>query len=244
MEELGQFFAGKLYERGDISDVDPYLDHHVEELVFKAGIACDSVEELVKKVVRLEFEAFDKVQNEGGRASCQNNWPTFSIMRKSQYLTWTREMLMQYFYDFNREYRLGHNLITEKYGRMMESTAPEKYAEFKDQFPEISAEKKAVIEQIVRIQMEMVEALALEYPGVVKNARSLHTYEDNPEDTSYETYLRGEISVYSDKMLQLYGRYVAGAAQRGENLAHRIMENTAKLYGYRDLEEFEKSAGE
>lgn len=239
VEELGQFFAGKLYEKSDISDVDPYLDHHVEELLFKAGIARDSVEELVKKVVRLEFEAFDKVKNEGGRAYCQNDWPTFSIMRKSQYLTWDREMLMQYYYDFNREYRIGHNLITEKYGRMMESTAPEKYAEFRDQLPELSEEKKAVIEQIVRIQMDMVEALSQEYPGVVGNARSLHTYEDNPEDTSYETYLRGEISVYSDKMLQLYGRYVASAARRGENLAHQIMENTAKLYGYRDLDEFE-----
>lgn len=239
IERLGQLFAMKLYESGVISDVDPYLEHHTEELVFKAGIAGCSDAELVEKIVRLEFEAFDKVKNEGGRASCQNNWPTFSIMRKSQYLTWNREMLVQYLYDFDREYRRGHNLITEKYGRMMESTSPERYEEIKDNFPELSEEKKAVIEQIVQIQMGMAEELSGTHPGVIRNARLLHTYEDNPEDTSYETYLRGEISTYSDKMLQLYGKYVAKAAADGENIAHRTMENTAKLYGYRNLEEFE-----
>ena len=34
-------------------------------------------QELVEKIVKAEWEAFDKVQNEGGRASCQNDWNTF-----------------------------------------------------------------------------------------------------------------------------------------------------------------------
>lgn len=239
VEELGVFFAGKLYERSDISDMDAYLDHHTEELVFKASVACLSDGELVDRVVKLEFEAFDKVKNEGGRAYCQNDWPTFSVMRKSQYLTWNRTMLMQYLYDFTREYRRGHNLITEKYGRMMESTAPERYEEFKEQFPELSEEKKAVIEQIVGIQMKMMEALAEVHPKVAMNARKLHTYEDSIVDTSYETYLRGEISTYSDKMLQLYGGYVVTAAREGRNIAYMTIENTAKLYGYESIEELE-----
>ena len=194
------------------------------------------------RIARVEFEAFDKVKNEGGRAYCQNDWPTFSIMRKSQYLTWSKPMLMQYLYDFNRENRMGHNLITEKYGRMMESTAPERYEEIKDHFPELTEEKKAVIEQIVGVQMRMMEDFALRYPHVAGNARRLHTYEDNPEDTSYETYLRGEISTYSDKMLQLYGRYVVECYTAGVNIAEKTIENTAKLYGYESIGAFEKSA--
>lgn len=233
-----------LYDEGVISDVDDYLDHHVEELLMKASYAKLSDQKLVEKIAKVEFEAFDQVKNEGGRAYCQNDWPTFSVMRKSQYLTWNRTMLMQYLYDFQREMKIGHNLITEKYGRMMESTAPEKYEELKEHFPEIPEEKKAVIEQIVALQMGMVEELAKEYPRVVANARNLHTYEDNVIDTSYETYLRGEISTYSDKMLQLYAGYVIQCVREGINIARVTMENTAKLYGYEGLEAFQAGMGE
>lgn len=241
IDELGEYFAKSLYKSGDISDTDFYLDHHIGELMFKAGIATLSNEDLVTKIARLEFEAFDKVQNEGGRASCQNNWPTFSVMRKSQYMIWNRPMLIQYLYDFTREYELGHNLITEKYGRMMESTAPERYEQICQYFPEISEAKKAVIEQIVGIQMSMLEEFGKEYPQLAGNARSFHTYEDNPMNTSYETYLRGEISTYSDKMLQLYGGFVVSCAQSGRNIARETIANTGLLYGYKDLESFEKS---
>jgi hypothetical protein len=61
-------------------------------------------------------------------------------------------------------------------------------------------------------------------------------------DTSYETYLRGEISTYSDKMLQLYGAYVVHCSANNINIAAQTIENSAKLYGYRDIEEFEKKA--
>ena len=241
LDNLCTGIARRLYDEGVISDVDDYLDHHVEELLMKASYAKLTDEQLVEKIARVEFEAFDQVKNEGGRAYCQNDWPTFSVMRKSQYLTWDRTMLMQYLYDFQRELKIGHNLITEKYGRMMESTAPEKYKELERHFPEIPDEKKAVIEQIVALQMEMVEELAKDYPKVVANARNLHTYEDNVIDTSYETYLRGEISTYSDKMLQLYAGYVIQCVREGSNIARKTMENTARLYGYEDLDAFQAS---
>ena len=241
MEELCGGIARTLYDESLISDVDSYLDHQVEELLMKAGYAKLSNEELVRRIAKTEFQAFDKVKNEGGRAYCQNDWPTFSIMRKSQYLTWDRTMLLQYLYDFERETALGHNLITEKYGRMMESTAPDKYEDLEKHFPELSEEKKAVVEQIVALQMSMVEEFAKEYPKVVSNARNLHTYEDDVFDTSYETYLRGEISTYSDKMLQLYAGYVIRCAREGVNIARATIENTARLYGYQNLEDFQAS---
>lgn len=239
VEELGAYFAMELYGKDLISDTDSYLDAHSEELVYKASLAAKSREELAGEIARLEFEAFDKVQNEGGRASCQNDWSTFSIMRGSQYLTWDRVMLLQYLYDFHREYHRGHNLIEEKYGRMMESTAPEKYEEIRDHFPELGEEKKAIIEQIVGIQVGWMEEFAREYPALAGNARNIHTWEDSADDTSYETYLRGELGTYSDKMLELYGRYVVGYARRGGNIARDIMEKSVKMYGYKSLEEAE-----
>ena len=104
IESLAEYFAMKMYELNDISDVDSYLDHHIGELLYKADISKLSDEELVNQIAIIEFKAFDKVKNEGGRASCQNDWPTFSVMRKSQYLTWSREMLIQYM--FRRQVRL------------------------------------------------------------------------------------------------------------------------------------------
>ena len=197
----------------------------------------------MEEIARLEFRAFDKVKNEGGRASCQNDWSTFSIMRKSQYLTWNREMLQQYLYDFNREYHRGHNLIEEKYGRMMESTAPEKYEEIRTHFPELSEEKKAIIEHIVGMQVAWMEEFGAQYPALAGNARKIHTSEDTAEDTSYETYLRGELSTYSDKMLELYGRYVVEYARSGRNTAYEIMENSVKMYGYGSVEEANNASG-
>ncbi len=240
IEEIAAFFVGELYERGYISDSDNYLDAHTEELLQKSSLAAKSNEELVEEIAKLEFEAFDKVKNEGGRASCQNDWATFSIMRKSQYLTWNRLMLLQYLYDFYREYRRGHNLITEKYGRMMESTAPEEYERIKDNFPVLSPEKKAIIEQITGMQVGWMEEFAGNYPHLADNARSIHASEDSLYNTSYETYLRGELGTYSDKMLELYGRYVVQYARENRNLTYDIMTNSVHLYGYAGLEEAEK----
>lgn len=234
--EVAEFLAGELYEAGFISDSESYLDAHTGELVFKASVADDTREELVNKIVVLEFKAFDQVRNVGGRASCQNDWPTFSIMRKSQYLTWNHSMLLQYLYDFTREFERGHNLIEEKYGRMMESTAPAEYEAMKDCFPELSPEKEAIIGQIVEMQVAWMEEFAAHYPALAGQARSVHSREDHLYNTSYETYLRGEISTYSDKMLELYGRYVVEYAKAGKNLTYEIMGHTARLYGYGGLD--------
>ena len=236
IEEIARQLAADLYAHHYISDVESYLAAHTDELMVKASLAELTTEKIVDKIVRLEFSAFDKVQNVGGRASCQNDWPTFYVMRKSQYLTWNRTMLMQYYYDFQREFQLGHNLIEEKYGRMMESTAPWEYDQIKEHFPYISPGKKAIIEQIVALQVGWMEEFAQKYPHMAENARSVRTGEDNLYNTSYETYLRGEISTYSDKMLELYGRYVVEYAGEGRNLAYEIMSNSARMYGYKDVD--------
>lgn len=240
VEQLGACLAMEMYRLDLISDIESYLDAHSEELVYKASLASKSREELAEAIAKLEFEAFDKVKNEGGRASCQDDWPTFSIMRKSQYLTWDRIMLMQYLYDFHREYNRGHNLIEEKYGRMMESTAPEQYAKIRDHFPELTEEKKAIIQQICSMQVGWMEEFAKDYPALADNARSIHSYQDNPFDTSYETYLRGELGTYSDKMLELYGRYIVEYAREGKNPARDIMYNSVRMYGYGSIEEAEQ----
>ncbi len=243
IEEIAEELALLLYRKDIISDVEPYLEEHVAELLFKAQASKLSVQELAEQVTKLEFEAFDKVKNYGGRADCQDDWFTFSIMRKSQYYTWDKTMLLQYYYDFSRELSKGHNLIEEKYGRMMESTAPQEYAKISAGFPAISDKKRQIIENVVSMQVAWMEEFASKFPHLAGNARSIHTYEDHLYNTSYETYLRGEISTYSDKMLELYGRYIVAYAKNSGNPARDIMEQSVLMYGYESLEEAEKLQG-
>ncbi|MBR3305976.1 MAG: DUF4125 family protein [Lachnospiraceae bacterium] len=200
----------------------------------------DSRAKLIDAIIALEWEQFDRTINEGGRADCQDNWQTFSIMRKSQYLTWPEELLVSFYTDLTEAKEQGRNLISEKYGRMMESTAPERYAEIKKYFTEPDEERKQIQEEIVAIQTKWMEELAEEYPKMAGNARKIHTYEDTEWDTSYETYLRGEIGTYSPSTLILYGRFIASLARAGRNLAEETMNNTALLLGYKSLKDAEE----
>lgn len=243
VESLAVIFANELEKRDMVGKCGLYLDDCTKELTAKSDALLTAIvantpviTALSLSIAKAEFEAFDKVQNEGGRAGCQNNWPTFKVMRMSQYMTWTEDMLLQYLYEFKTNYANGRNMIEEKYARMMESTAPLEYAGFADQLPPISEEKRAVMEQVIGLQVKWMEEFAAEYPNLAEDARRIHTSEDLPYDTSYETYLRGELGTYSDRMLEMYGRYIVAHAQEGRSVAREIMENTVHFYGYQDLE--------
>ena len=84
-----------------------------------------------------------------------------------------------------------------------------------------------------------MEDFAKRFPKTAGNARSIHTSEDTPYNTSYETYLRGELGTYSDNTLDLYGRFIADLCLKEQNLAEMTMRNTAFLYGYSSLEDLE-----
>lgn len=194
-------------------------------------------EELADKITLLEWESFDKVCGLDGRAECQDDWETFSIMRKSQYMTWTSELLKQWIAEFALAVSQGRNLITEKYARMMQSTDPEKYADMQDKLPVLSEDFIKVREAVVGIQVYWIEKFSESYPALADRARTIHTSEDSIYQTSYETYLRGELSTYSFELLIAYSQWITGMYRKGENLALKIMENTVKAYGYSSLED-------
>ncbi len=197
--------------------------------------------ELVDKIADMEWAFFDKVQNEGGRASCQDDPGTFFIMRKSQYLTWDEELLKSYLDDLCMYKKVNENPITYKYGYMMESTDPAEFEKLREKLPVVEPLRRALIDQICAIQVGWMEENAKAYPHVSGRGRSIHSSEDNPYNTSAETYLRGELLTYSDMTLKLYGRLVAGLAKEGKNLNRMILENTVRMYGYDDLESAEKA---
>ena len=132
-------------------------------------------------------------------------------------------------------------MITEKYARMMESTAPDEYAEFADKLPEKTEQTRKIVDEIAKIQVDWMEEFSKEYPKLANNARDITSDSDNLYNTSYETYLKGELLTYSEKLLKLYGQFVINLAKEGKNLAEMTIKNTALLSGYKSLDEAEKN---
>ncbi len=233
IDKIAEILLAELKYKGLVKGDDIFLQNYEHQIM--GGIGMNKVEQ----IVRLEWEMFDKVKNEGGRADCQDDWNTFSIMRKSQYMAWSSELLGSYLQDLELARAKGWNMIMEKYARMMESTCPERYQELKADMPVITEDRIAIQENIIAIQVAWMEEFAAKYPKMAGNSRSIRTATDTPYNTSYETYLRGELSTYSEKTFVLYGRFVAGLMKVNKNLAYEIMNNTAKLYGYENVEDAE-----
>ena len=181
------------------------------------------------------------MQNVGGRALARIIRPFFYVMRKSQYMTWTDEMLECICNLWEENKAKGWNMITEKYGRMMEHTSPEEYEKIKDNFPEKSERTIAIVNQIAQIQVDWMKDFAKSYPKLASNARDITSDADQIDNTSYETYLKGELLTYSEELLKLYAQFIVNLAREGKNLAYMTIENTAHLQGYATLEDAESS---
>ncbi|MBW3092709.1 DUF4125 family protein [Bifidobacterium sp. 82T10] len=195
---------------------------------------------LIERIVRREWDQFQRTNNEGGRAACQGNWPVFNQMRTSQFLTWPVPLLESYLDDLAEADRIGRNLVTEKYGRMMASTAPAEYAEnIEPYIPRLSGERIARQERIIATQVAWAADFRARYPKLGRAMRVLTTAEDTPAATSFETYLRGELGTYSDRTLGLYERMVADKTTAGRNLTEETILATVRLGGFADLDEAE-----
>lgn len=187
---------------------------------------------MIDEIIQLEWEQFDKVQNVGGRANCQDDFKTFYIMRHSQFALWSAATLASYKQDLEEANAIGRNLITEKYAHMMASTAPEEYAQIKDRLPIPDEKTQAIIEAVVAIEVGWMEDFYARHPELKDKARYIHQSEDDLEHTSSETYLRGELMTYSGTTLARYARDVIDYYHRGENMIEKTVENELKAYGY------------
>ena len=233
-EIIANQILSELKRQNLVEGEDLFLESYIPQILKGRNM------DIIENIILEEWQQFDKVKNEGGRADCQDDFETFSLMRKSQYLTWPRTLLESFYNDLCQANKAGWNLIMEKYARMMKSTNPKHYAALEANLPVISDERNQIQEEIIRIQVSWMEEFSKQYPKMSSNARSIHTEEDSAFNTSYETYLRGEISTYSEDTFVSYVKFIIGLLKEGRNLAYETMENTAKLYGYASLDTAEQ----
>ena len=246
--------AAELNRQGLASSEDTFLECHKREILQRMQqlLQNNGTEKAepreperkaarIKAIVEEEWRQFQQVQNEGGRASCQDDRSTFVLMRTSQFTPWNEEVLASYQQDLNRAGEEGWNLLTEKYARMMEHTAPQQYARLADRLPKRGTERQQLQELLVSIMMRWTREVEQRCPHLMGRGRNLSSVQDGPWNVSSETYLRGELGTYSDETLGLYAQMVLDLLAQGENLVEQNMTCMARGYGYRSLKDAENA---
>lgn len=141
--------------------------------------------------------------------------------------------------DLKTATREGRNIMTEKYARMMESTFPEEYRKLAASLPPVDKETLQKIEEIVAINVGWKAELFDRYPRLSGKGRPLRTSEDSAMETSFETYLRGELKTYSARTITLLHELTLRQQQDGVNGAALNLLNQVQQYGYATLEQAE-----
>ncbi len=197
-------------------------------------------DELIEKIIPIEWNMFSSVSNIGGQAACQSETQTFVLMRNSQLQTWSLELLESYWMDLEAAEKTGINLMTLKYARMMEYTHPEEYARIKDQLPPIDESTRQLIDEIVEVNIAWDRELMARYPRLRMRGRPSTQADGSAAATSAETYMRGELGSYSPRSVAIYHQDTLQAVAEGVNLAELNLYWTVRSYGYASLEAAER----
>ena len=193
---------------------------------------------LINEIIDIEWNMFDKVNNIGGRAGCQDDGWTFYVNRFSQFAIYNVDVLTMYRADLAEAQRQGRNLITEKYAYMMEFTDKANYdANLKAYMPVPSDEKLDLVEKILRILVTKEAEFAQEYPGISGNSRPLTG--TNKMDVSFMIYTIGELKTYSERTLAAMYAALTEMIAKGISPSYMIHKNTVEFYGYDDIEDAE-----
>ena len=177
-------------------------------------------------LIQTEWELFHNVNNEGGKADCQNDPETFFIMRRAQFTCWGEELVESWHNDLLSAKNEGRNLLSEKYAWMMRQTAPFEFGRISHLlcFPSISAEE--MIEQIVETEVHWMEEYEKQYPFMADGNRPVHSSED--------------LHTYSEKTLGLYLDMVNSLKNENQSLSIIVMDAMVKAYGYKDINDAER----
>ncbi len=197
---------------------------------------------MIEAIIEIEWDMFQHTENMGGRASCQDDFETFYIMRGSQYANWTDEMRSCWLNFLKKSQAEGRNLVAEKYGRMMQFTNLHHYNKHIKPFvPAVPQSHYNMINTIVEAQIGWEKDFAAKYPKLSMTGRPVTSEGDLSGFTSMETYSRGELQTYPEELLKLYTEYVQQLKEEGRNLSMMIQQTTVLMYGYDTIEEAEAS---
>ena len=195
---------------------------------------------LIDAILEKEWPMFHNVNGEE-RASCQNDYPIFEIMRRAQYDAWSPAALEAYLADVDAAAAAGRNLAREKYIRMMESTDPAGYEHFCGELPAVSEEKRALVAAIWEKMLAQTERMRTDYPILALGGRPLHAGEERDGWASIETYQTSELLTYSEATLKALLANIEALEAEGKDFVFMIQENTVLRQGFPTMAEAEKA---
>ena len=184
--------------------------------------------ELIEKILKIELDMFLTVPT-AGPAPCREHPEEFRRNRTAQFFTWSGKTLLSYLDDLMSASEKGINLMRLKYARMG------------NQIPRINDDP--LIEEIIAIQTAWQREMFIRYPHLMRGARAIESREDADGQTSFESYLRGELETYSKNTLGLLYEDILRHLHDNQSMNERLYDFLVRDFGYASLEEAEKALG-
>ena len=226
IKSLNSYLINNLLKYNIVKNINSsYIEDYRNEII---NFIEDYEEKILKidEIIDLEWNMFQELKNIGGRASCQDNYPYFRLMRKSQYYAWDMDLIESYLNDLLEAKKYGYNILAIKYGFMEESTDKEHFETIKDNLPKLEEKRINLMEAIIKLQLEMFEEFQKENKEDSSLMRTLYSNTDSINNASYETYLRGELSSYSENTVYLYGRMLTNYSLNNSNYVKTVINYT------------------
>jgi len=194
-------------------------------------------QETIEAIIAKEWKMFHNVNGEE-RASCQDDQPTFIIMRRAQYEAWDEATVNSFYDDVCTAEAEGRNLSREKYIRMMKSTDPVGYEHFKGELPEVSEKKAAMVKELWEKFLAQTLRMRDNYPVLALGGRPTTAAEEDGW-ASLETYQTSESLTYSEKTLECLLAHNDALEAQGVDLAFEIQRNTVLGLGFESMDQAE-----
>ncbi|WP_300458137.1 DUF4125 family protein [Desulfobacula sp.] len=185
--------------------------------------------QLIDRILTIELNMFLAVPSQQAEG-CQRYPDQFKHHRKAQFMAWSESTLASYFKDLKDAQTNNENLMTFKYARM-ENLLPPRF-------------KRPLVKKMVAIQLNWQREMFKKYPALMKRARSLEPSSDTVSQTSFETYLSGELESYSEHTLHCLYQDIQDKLKHQINMAEEIYDYLVRAMGYESLVQVEKSLGE
>lgn len=163
--------------------------------------------DLITQILEAELNMLQSVPTCGPNR-CLEYPEAFKLHREAQFSIFSTETLKSYMDDLTTARESNNNLMTYKYARM------------DNLIPRVN--DSPLVDEVARIMIDWQLEMEDKYPEIMRRARPVTSENDNQHETSFETYLRGELETYSENTLLLLHCDLRRLLAEGKNGSEEI----------------------